>query len=276
MKKLYTLFLLLTMASSTLHAQNEATFYTSEGDFIVRLYDMNMAITTTNFKNLVDAKFYDGVIFHRVMNNFMIQGGDPTGTGSGGPGYTIQDEFDAATSNVKHTISMANTGAPNSAGSQFFINLVDNTYLDFDKAPLSSAHPVFGEVISGGNIVDAIGLVQVNGANKPLIDVTMDSIRITYAVPTSVENVNPEGPKFNVYPNPYNSNSVVAIAAKNAHTVNITVTNSFGQLLLTDEIDLDSGITNYSLEAIEQFPSGLYAISIRDGNQSNTTLLLKK
>jgi len=266
----------MSLASTSIYAQNEATFYTSNGDFVLRLYDMNMPITTTNFKNLVNAKFYDGVIFHRVISNFMIQGGDPTGTGSGGPGYTIQDEFDPATSNLKHTISMANTGSPNSGGSQFFINLKDNIFLDYDNTPLTSAHPIFGEVISGGNIVDAIGVVQTGTNDKPVVDVTIDSIRISYAVPTGVKNISVDGPQFNVYPNPYNSNSVVAIAAKNAHAVNITVTNSFGQLLLSDEIDLDSGITNYSLEAIEQFPSGLYAISIQDGTQSNTTLLLKK
>jgi len=130
----------------------------------------DMPITAGNFVKLVKQGYYDGIIFHRVMDNFMIQGGDPTGTGTGGPGYVIADEFVNGSTNLRGTIAMANAG-PNSGGSQFFINLVDNTYLDWDKPPFTSKHPVFGKVISGMEVVDAIGKVDVDGNDKPLTPV---------------------------------------------------------------------------------------------------------
>jgi peptidylprolyl isomerase len=142
---------------------------TTHGDITIELAD-NMPITAGNFKKLVEEGFYNGVIFHRIIANFMVQGGDPTGTGMGGPGYKIQDEFVAGSSNVRGTISMANSG-PNSGGSQFFINLVDNTNLDWDKPPLTSKHPVFGKVVSGMDVVDAIASVQTGANDKPVMDV---------------------------------------------------------------------------------------------------------
>jgi peptidylprolyl isomerase len=142
---------------------------TNLGDIVIELYD-NMPITAGNFKKLVGEGFYNGVIFHRVIDGFMIQGGDPTGTGMGGPGYKIADEFVAGSTNVRGTISMANSG-PNSGGSQFFINLVDNTMLDWDKQPLSSKHPVFGKVVTGMEVVDAIGKVQTGAGDKPVEEV---------------------------------------------------------------------------------------------------------
>jgi len=118
--------------------------HTNEGDIRLRMYD-DMPITAGNFMKLAKEGFYDGVIFHRVIEGFMIQGGDPTGTGMGGPGYNIEDEFVTGHSNVRGTISMANTGRPNSGGSQFFINTADNKYLDWDDMRTPSKHPVFGE-----------------------------------------------------------------------------------------------------------------------------------
>ena len=141
---------------------------TTEGNFVIELYS-DSPITAGNFEKLVKQGFYDGTIFHRVIPDFMIQGGDPTGTGMGGPGYQIKDEFISGRSNLRGTIAMANSG-PNSGGSQFFINLVDNTYLDFDKQPLSSKHPVFGEVVEGMDVVDKIGNVQVGRNDKPVKD----------------------------------------------------------------------------------------------------------
>ncbi len=126
---------------------------TNYGDIIIEL-DENMPITAGNFEKLVSEGFYDGVIFHRVIKNFMIQGGDPTGTGMGGPGYTIKDEFSKNNQNNRGTISMANAG-PNTGGSQFFINLVDNNYLD-------SKHPVFGKVVEGMDVVDKIAEVETD------------------------------------------------------------------------------------------------------------------
>lgn len=142
---------------------------TNKGDIKIKLYS-DMPITTGNFQKLVKEGYYDGTIFHRVIPNFMIQGGDPTGTGRGGPGYTIKDEFSEKHSNLRGTIAMANKG-PDTGGSQFFINLVDNTYLDFDKEPLTSKHPVFGEIIEGMDVVDAISDVETGAMDKPVEDV---------------------------------------------------------------------------------------------------------
>lgn len=149
---------------------DKVLFETSEGDIVIELYG-DMPVTTGNFKKLVEDGFYDETIFHRVIDGFMIQGGDPTGRGTGGPGYTIDDEFVSGRSNVKGTISMANTGRPNSGGSQFFINLEDNTGLDFDKQPLTSKHPVFGEVIEGMDIVEKIGKTGTNSKDRPIKDI---------------------------------------------------------------------------------------------------------
>ena len=135
---------------------------TNKGDITLEL-DSNMPITAGNFKSLVEKGFYNGIIFHRVIDNFMIQGGDPTGTGAGGPGYNIKDEFTSSNKNNRGTISMANAG-PNTGGSQFFINLVNNNFLD-------SKHPVFGKVVSGMDIVDSIAKVQTDENDKPLKEV---------------------------------------------------------------------------------------------------------
>jgi len=155
-----------------------AVFDTSLGKFKIELYEDEMPVTTGNFIKLANDGFYDGVIFHRIINGFMIQGGDPEGTGTGGPGYTIEDEFIDGLSNVKGTIAMANSGRPNSGGSQFFINLVDNVYLDWDKPPESSKHPVFGKVIEGMDTVEAMGKVDVGAGARPKEDVVINRIVI--------------------------------------------------------------------------------------------------
>lgn len=142
---------------------------TSMGDITIQLYD-DMPVTAGNFKKLVFSGFYDGTIFHRVIDGFMIQGGDPTGTGRGGPGYAIKDEFTSNNKNLRGTISMANAG-PNTGGSQFFINLVDNSYLD-------RMHPVFGSVVSSMDVVDAIGRVQTDSQDRPLTAVKIISARL--------------------------------------------------------------------------------------------------
>ena len=162
----------IIFCSFNLKGQTQVDFFTNYGDFRVELYDSLMPITTSNFINLVSTNFYDGAIFHRVIKNFMIQGGDVSP-----PPPSIPDEFDSTLSNIQKTISMANSG-PNTGTCQFFINLVDNTYLDFDKPPFTSKHPVFGITVSGFNIVEDIGDVQTNFNDKPYIDVIMDSVRI--------------------------------------------------------------------------------------------------
>jgi peptidylprolyl isomerase len=139
---------------------------TNLGDIVIKLYD-DMPVTAGNFEKLVSEGFYDGIIFHRVIRNFMVQTGCPHGNGTGGPGYNIKDEFVKGHSNVRGTISMANTGMPDTGGSQFFINLVDNTYLDWDNPQTPSKHPVFGEVVEGLDVVDKIAMQPVDRMDKP-------------------------------------------------------------------------------------------------------------
>ena len=142
---------------------------TNVGDTTILLRD-DMPVTAGNFKKLVADGFYDGVIFHRVIDGFMIQGGDPTGTGRGGPGYSIKDEFTAQNRNDRGTISMANAG-PNTGGSQFFINLVDNNYLD-------KMHPVFGEVVDGMDVVDKMGKVKTGPGDRPIKEVVIVKAKV--------------------------------------------------------------------------------------------------
>jgi peptidylprolyl isomerase len=140
---------------------------TNMGNITVAL-NPDMPVTAGNFETLVKKGYYDGVIFHRVIDGFMVQGGDPTRIGRSGPGYVIKDEFSPGNKNDRGTIAMANSG-PNTGSSQFFINLVDNNFLD-------TKHPVFGKVIEGMDVVDAIGKVQTSGqagGNRPLQNVTI-------------------------------------------------------------------------------------------------------
>ena len=137
---------------------------TSEGEVVIELYD-EMPVTAGNFLSLVKKGYYDGIIFHRVIDGFMIQGGDPTGTGRGGPGYAIKDEFMGTVKdkNLRGTIAMANAG-PNSGGSQFFINLVENDFLD-------GKHPVFGKVVQGMDVVDKIGKTETDSNDRPVKEI---------------------------------------------------------------------------------------------------------
>lgn len=161
------IILVLLLGGIIYHNQTKMTrvkLETNHGDILINLYS-DMPITTGNFEKLVSEGFYDGVIFHRIIDGFMIQSGDPTGMG--GPGYKIDDEFThgGGNKNDRGTISMANAG-PNTGGSQFFVNLVDNNFLD-------SKHPVFGKVIEGMDVVDKIAKVQTDTNDKPLEDVVI-------------------------------------------------------------------------------------------------------
>lgn len=148
-----------------------AVFDTNKGVFTVELFEDKAPITTGNFIDLVEHNFYDGLIFHRVIDGFMIQGGDPNGNGTGGPGYTIKDEFHK---DLKHDsagiLSMANAG-PNTGGSQFFITLEATPWLD-------GHHAVFGKVIDGLDVVQDIGHTQTDFMDKPLRDIVINSIVI--------------------------------------------------------------------------------------------------
>ena len=148
-----------------------AVFETSMGTFKVELFEDKAPRTAQNFISLVNKGFYNGLIFHRVIDGFMIQGGDPKGNGTGGPGYVIPDEFHK---DLKHTgagiLSMANAG-PNSGGSQFFITLDATPWLD-------GKHAIFGKVVEGLDVVKAIGKVKTGAQDRPQTDVVMKKITI--------------------------------------------------------------------------------------------------
>ncbi len=165
-------------------ANPTAEFQTTLGNFTVELFQDQMPITAGNFLKLAGAGFYDGLHFHRVIKNFMIQFGCPyskdpnsgrAGTG-GPPTGNIQDEFTVKLSNEPGTLSMANTGRPNSGGSQFFINTVHNTYLDWFDNSSPSKHPVFGKVISGMDVVTAIGTAPTGPRDNPSTPIQVTKI----------------------------------------------------------------------------------------------------
>ena len=145
-----------------------ATLHTNHGAIELELFDGDAPKTVENFRTLAGNGFYDGVIFHRVIPDFMIQGGDPTGTGSGGPGYTFEDEVNEQPV-VRGALAMANAG-PNTNGSQFFI-------VTAEACPwLDGKHTVFGRVTGGMDAVDAISQVETQGSDRPREDVVIERI----------------------------------------------------------------------------------------------------
>ena len=149
---------------------SQATMHTNHGPIELELYDEDAPKTVENFRKLAGDGFYDGVIFHRVIPDFMIQGGDPTGTGTGGPGYTFEDEFNDHKI-VRGALAMANAG-PNTNGSQFFI-------VTTGAAPwLDGKHTVFGEVTSGMDVVDRISNLDTDQRDKPLDGVLIERVEV--------------------------------------------------------------------------------------------------
>lgn len=146
-------------------------FTTNKGAFVAEMFEDKAPLTTKNFIELVEKGFYDGIIFHRVIDGFMIQGGDPTGTGMGGPGYKIKDEFGEG---LKHDdegiLSMANAG-PNTGGSQFFITLAPTPWLN-------GHHAIFGKVVEGMDVVRLIGVVPTDFRDRPREAVTMEKVEV--------------------------------------------------------------------------------------------------
>ena len=146
-------------------------FTTNKGVFVAEMFEDKAPLTTKNFIELVEKGFYDGIIFHRVIAGFMIQGGDPTGTGMGGPGYKIKDEFGEG---LKHDdegiLSMANAG-PNTGGSQFFITLAPTPWLN-------GHHAIFGKVVEGMDVVRLIGVVPTDFRDRPREAVTMEKVEV--------------------------------------------------------------------------------------------------
>ncbi len=153
-------------------ANRIAVFETNKGTFEIELFEDKTPITTKNFIDLAEKGFYDGVVFHRVIDGFMIQGGDPDGTGMGGPGYTIDDEFRSdLTFDGEGILAMANTGMPHTGGSQFFITLAKTPWLN-------GKHTIFGKVVKGMDVVRTIGHSEVDFQDRPLDTVTMKKVTI--------------------------------------------------------------------------------------------------
>ena len=155
--------------------QHMITIQTTKGTIVFETYDADAPNTVKNFVTLAQKGFYDGLIFHRVINGFMIQGGDPTGTGRGGPGYTFADELNPATVSYKigyarGTVAMANSG-PNTNGSQFFIMQADN--------PLPNNYSIFGHVVSGMDVVDAIAKTPTDEGDRPIVKVVMEKVTVS-------------------------------------------------------------------------------------------------
>ena len=147
---------------------SSATLHTNQGAIAIELFDDDAPKTVDNFVSLARKGFYDGVIFHRVIPDFMIQGGDPTGTGSGGPGYTFEDEFNDHPV-ARGALAMANAG-PNTNGSQFFI-------VTADACPwLDGKHTVFGQVTNGMDVVDTISALETDAADRPRESVVIERI----------------------------------------------------------------------------------------------------
>jgi peptidyl-prolyl cis-trans isomerase B (cyclophilin B) len=148
-----------------------ATMQTTQGTIELELHDGEAPATVENFKKLAGDGFYDGIIFHRVIPDFMIQGGCPQGTGTGGPGYTFEDEFNDHKV-VRGALAMANAG-PNTNGSQFFIVTVD------EASWLDGKHTVFGKVVSGMDTVDSIEGAPTDARDKPVEDAKIERIELS-------------------------------------------------------------------------------------------------
>lgn len=153
-------------------ANHTVTIETNHGTITAEIFSDAAPKTAGNFIDLVNKGYYDGIIFHRVIEGFMLQGGDPTGTGTGGPGYTIPDEFGEGLAHTEPGVfSMANSG-PNSGGSQFFITLAATPWLD-------GKHAIFGKVTSGMDIVQSIGKTATGMQDRPVEDVVMEKVTVS-------------------------------------------------------------------------------------------------
>ncbi|GEM_PF-565239 len=157
------------------NGSHRVTIETNKGTIVFETYDHDAPLASENFVNLARAGFYDNLVFHRVIAGFMMQGGDPSGNGTGGPGYTFSDELDAKSPSgkigyKKGVLAMANRG-PNTNGSQFFIMFADY--------PLPLNYTIFGHVVSGQDVVDAIGKVETGAGDRPVTPITMTKVTAT-------------------------------------------------------------------------------------------------
>ena len=251
---LISLLAVCIIGSYSAAAQTELTFYTTKGIFKTVLTDTITPRTVDSFIARVAHKFYDGLIFHRVIDNFMIQGGDPLGTGYGGPGYTTPDEFSSKLKNVPGALAMANSG-PNTNGSQFYINLVTNSSLD-------GGYTVLGMVTYNFTVVQTIGHVATNSSDKPLVNVVMDSVRITHYAPPNVVGATAGGMHFAVYPNP--ARSLLNVDLPDILT-KVELLNMLGRVVYSAEA---RGTLRIDLRMQE---TGLYLVRVSNANGTSAT-----
>lgn len=261
---------ILVICSFFGRAQTNVNFYTNKGNFTVEVREDLMPITAGNFIKLVDSGFYDGLIFHRVVKDFVIQGGDPTGTGFGGPGYTLQNEYHPSLNHDSAgVLAMANNGM-NTAGSQFYFTLSAQNRLDGDYA-------VFGTCIKGLDKIMAIGEVNTDTRDKPLVAVVMDSLRTDSS--KSVQTYFPFGKlKTEVYPNPFNSHFHVSYELTQQEQVHIHFFNAHGQVLQVFENELKpKGIHTFSSAEhhLGELANGIYYLGITSPSGAARVKLLK-
>lgn len=277
------LVLFLTLSTSTLFSGDIwLTILTERGQIDLELYTEKAPLTCANFVNLAGRGYYDGITFHRVIADFMIQGGDPTGTGSGSPGYTFEDEFD---SSLKHdgpgVLSMANYG-PNTNGSQFFITHVQTPWLD-------NAHTVFGRVLAGQEVVDAIqqedkinGIIMYGYISEEMeavqgridqfnniLDQNFPNLESAkelseYLTPLSVDL---DIPQVEAFPNPATNSISTEVLEFNP--------NKFEVFNLNGELILEGETTDAKNINISALNNGLYIIVISAENKKVTSSFIK-
>lgn len=265
MKKIVLLFA-LTMTTLA-YSQTLIDFYTTQGDFRVQVREDLMPITAGNFISLVDTGFYDGVVFHRVVKDFVIQGGDPTGTGSGGPGYTIQDEYHPdMTHDSAGVIAMAKTNQPNSAGSQFYFSLAPLPNLD-------NNYSVFGSCIEGLDVILRIGDMRTDPNDRPRPTVWMDSVRIFD--PAASSDILKAEILTEVYPNPFANQAHIRYQIRHAGQVAVSIQDLQGRTIETLLEDQKApGIHEITWNA-QAFADGNYILSVVTEHGATTRKLVK-
>lgn len=241
---------------NTASAQHtELVFYTTMGNITIQLADSLVPRTVDSFQVRVAKKFYDGLIFHRVINNFMIQGGDPMGNGMGGPGYSTPDEYHPTLKNKPGSLAMANSG-PNTNGSQFYINLVDNAFLD-------GRYVVLGMTTDGFSVVQSIGAVQTAAGDRPVTEVKMDSVRIT-KFPWVLQGMKADDVRLSAHTN----NGVFTVDVPKAST-KVEVLSMGNQTVFSAE-----GKKSVKVDISAQ-PAGLYIVRFSNKQGTAQTRMVK-
>ena len=286
MKYFFTVLLLIFFTISLKSQQLQVTIKTEKGDIRLELYGDRTPLTCANFVNLAGRGYYDGLDFHRVIANFMIQGGDPLGDGTGGPGYKFEDEFRP---DLKHTgpgtLSMANAG-PNTNGSQFFITHIKTDWLD-------NVHTVFGKVLEGQDVVNIIaqydkiievtvqGAVyqemmnvqeRVDGWNATLDNYFPDlkEAKPLEDYPTPISSVRHDRVDFVIYPNP--STDFIYLELEGISSYSLKIVDLLGETVYTENKIYSNKIN------ISNFDSGIYFVEIRskDDRISRIQKIVKK